>query len=45
MNAVETVKLTKKYKDLTAVDGLDLEIKKVSFSLFWASTAREKQPR
>lgn len=28
MNAVETVKLTKKYKDLTAVDGLDLEIKK-----------------
>ena len=27
MNAVETVKLTKKYKDLTAVDGLDLEIK------------------
>ena len=28
MNAVETVKLTKKYNDLTAVDGLDLEIKK-----------------
>ncbi|MGN0627280.1 MAG: ABC transporter ATP-binding protein [Oscillospiraceae bacterium] len=28
MNAVETVKLTKKYKDLTAVDSLDLEIKK-----------------
>ncbi len=28
MNAVETVKLTKKYKDLTAVDGLDLKIKK-----------------
>ena len=27
MNAVETAKLTKKYKDLTAVDGLDLEIK------------------
>ena len=27
MNAIETIKLTKKYKDVTAVDGLDLEIK------------------
>ena len=28
MNAVETIGLTKRYKDLTAVDGLDLEIRK-----------------
>ncbi|MGN0628175.1 MAG: ABC transporter ATP-binding protein [Oscillospiraceae bacterium] len=28
MNAVETIGLTKKYKDLTAVDGLDIEIRK-----------------
>ncbi len=27
MNAVETVKLTKKYKDFTAVDGLDLKVR------------------
>ena len=28
MNAIQTIKLTKKYKDLTAVERLDLEIQK-----------------
>ena len=28
MNAIETVKLTKKYKDITAVDALDLQVRK-----------------
>lgn len=27
MNAIETKQLTKKYKDLTAVNGLDLEVR------------------
>lgn len=35
MNAIVTEKLTKRYKDVTAVDGLSLSVKKASFLRFW----------
>ena len=45
MEAIKTDKLTKKYKNLTAVDSLDLLVEQESCSLCWVSTAQEKLPR
>lgn len=45
MNAIEIKKLTKKYKDVTAVDGLELSVGRASCLLCSASTEQEKLRR
>lgn len=45
MEAIKTDKLTKKYKNLTAVDSLDLFVEQGERSLCWVPTAQEKLPR
>lgn len=42
MDAIKTVSLTKKYKDVTAVDELSLTVKEGELFLCSASTVREK---
>ena len=44
MEAIKTVKLTKTYKDLTAVDQLDLAVEQENYFLYLVSTVPEKQP-
>ncbi len=42
MQAIKTVQLTKKYKDVTAVDGLDLTARQGElFALLWRKWGRK----
>ena len=45
MEAIKTDKLTKKYKNLTAVDSLDLLVEQGELFALLVSTAQEKLPR
>ena len=42
MYAIETKKLTKKFKDKTAVNGMDLNIKQGELLHFWELMVQEK---
>jgi len=43
--AIQAFGLTKKFGDLTAVNGVDLSIKGGSCFLCWVQTALERRPR